>query len=159
MIYLIMGVAGCGKSSVGAALARRLDSDFIEGDDFHSAANIDKMSGGLPLDDDDRAPWLYRLAEELAARDRERRPAVLACSALKKQYRRRLTKGLDEVRIVYLRGNAALFAKRLGQREGHFIPPSLVASQCADLEEPTDEEALILDCSLSLDVLVAAILS
>lgn len=154
-----MGVAGCGKSSVGAALARHLDSDFIEGDDFHSAANIDKMSGGLPLDDDDRTPWLYRLAEELAARDREGRSTVLACSALKKRYRRLLTEGLGEAQIIYLKGNAALFAERLGWREGHFMPPSLVASQCADLEEPTDEEALILDCRLSLDELVAAILS
>lgn len=129
MKVLVMGVAGSGKSSVGAALAKALGWRFIEGDDHHPPANIAKMSAGTPLADEDRAPWLATLAVEL-----NRQPdAVLACSALKQEYRNLLATDL----VVWLHGDKTLIAERMERRADHFMPPSLLDSQFEILEAPS----------------------
>ena len=134
---IIMGVAGCGKSSLGAALARTLEVPLVEGDDFHSPASKDKMGRGVPLDDADRASWLDRLGEELR---RHAQGAVLTCSALKRAYRECLRKAEPRVRFVYLRIDPELAYQRVSARQGgHFFRPSLVASQFATLESPEGE--------------------
>jgi gluconokinase len=134
---IIMGVAGCGKSSLGAALAQALGLPLVEGDDFHGAANKDKMQRGVPLDDADRASWLDRLGEELR---RHERGAVLTCSALKRAYRERLRRAEPGLRFIYLRIDPELAYQRVSARQGgHFFQPSLVASQFATLEPPEGE--------------------
>ena len=134
---IVMGVAGCGKSSLGAALAQCLGLPLIEGDDFHSPASKDKMHRGVPLDDADRASWLDRLGEESR---RHAGGAVLTCSALKRAYRERLRRADPGVRFVYLRIEADLAYRRVSARQGgHFFQPSLVASQFATLESPEGE--------------------
>jgi gluconokinase len=139
MVVVVMGVAGCGKSTVGPLLAEALGGDFAEGDRFHPPANVAKMSRGEPLDDADRLPWLGAMAaaiREWRARDR---PTVLACSALRQRYRDILAGGTGgEVRFVYLRGSEATIGARLSARRGHFMPPSLLRSQFETLEEPAD---------------------
>lgn len=149
---VVMGVSGCGKSTVGQALARRLGWRFADGDDFHPPANVEKMRAGIPLDDDDRAPWLARLNEtmrEAVARDE---PLVLACSALRQRYRERLAEGLPQMRIVHLAGSIELIGERLAARNHSYMPPSLLTSQFATLEPPAD--ALTLDVGQSVDDLV-----
>jgi carbohydrate kinase (thermoresistant glucokinase family) len=132
-----MGVSGAGKTTVGEALARRLGWQFIEGDDFHPASNVEKMAAGHPLTDADRAPWLAalrrRIVELLAARD----CAVIACSALKHSYRSVLAgaEGGHEIQFVHLDVSAAELHRRLVKRHGHFMPPELLASQLETLEE------------------------
>lgn len=152
---VVMGVSGCGKSTVGQALARRLGWRFADGDDFHPPANVEKMRAGIPLDDDDRAPWLARLNEtmrEAVARDE---PLVLACSALRQRYRERLAEGLPQMRIVHLAGSIELIGERLAARNHSYMPPSLLTSQFATLEPPGD--ALTLDVGQPVDELVDAI--
>jgi gluconokinase len=141
---VVMGVTGSGKSTVGAALAARLGWSFVDGDDHHSAANIAKMRRGVPLDDADRAPWLATLNALVADDVRRGRDVVLACSALTRAYRRRLAEGVS-LRFVYLRVPPDVLAARLRERAGHFMPPALLASQLATLEEPTGDEALVVD--------------
>ena len=145
-----MGVAGSGKTVVGSAFARALggDVEFVEGDDYHSAENVAKMARGIPLTDADRAAWL----EALAAKIREARDAgrglVMACSALKRTYRDVLRggDGGSDVQFIFLRGSRELIAQRLAQRRGHFMPPSLLDSQFATLEQPApDEHAWVYD--------------
>jgi gluconokinase len=151
MIVVVMGVCGCGKTTVGRALADRLGWPFFDADDFHPQANVAKMAAGVALSDEDRGPWLDRLAAEMRAVARTGQHAVLACSALKESYRRRIARGIasvdgDEgfdVRIVYLKGDADTIQPRLALRSGHYMPPSLLASQFAALEEPTD--AMVID--------------
>jgi carbohydrate kinase (thermoresistant glucokinase family) len=138
MIIVVMGVAGSGKTTLGRALAAALGWVFVEGDDYHPAANIAKMARGAPLDDADRAPWLQRLNRRLAALDASGADAVLACSALKARYRERLAAGLGDVRFVHLAGDAALVERRLRARVGHFMPADLLASQALALELPDD---------------------
>ena len=148
---LVMGVSGSGKSSFGAALAEALHLPFADADAFHPPANITKMQAGTPLTDADRWPWLDALGAWLAAQ-----PGVVACSALKRAYRDRLRAAAPGLRLVYLEGAPALIAARQAARPGHFMPPSLMASQFATLEPPTpDEGALVLDVALPLDALVA----
>jgi len=147
-IILLMGVSGSGKTTLGQALARELGWHFADADRFHSPTNIAKMRAGQPLDDSDRAPWLAALRRHLAQSLAEKRPTVLACSALKKRYRQQLLGSLPQhaVRLVYLRANRELLASRLITRTGHFMPASLLDSQLAILEEPAPEEnALVLD--------------
>ena len=144
LIVVVMGVAGCGKSSVGQTLALALGYEFIEGDAHHPPANIEKMSAGIPLTDADRDGWLGTLAGFIADADREGRGLVVACSALKRRYRDRLRGDCERVVFLHLHGNKALIASRMGARTAHFMPMALVDSQFADLEPPQpDENALV----------------
>ena len=140
---VVMGVSGAGKTTIGKALADHLGAEFLEGDRFHPPANIAKMSRGEALDDIDRAPWLDRLGEELARRGGEGRDVVLACSALKHAYRDRLRRFCPALRFVYLRGDPEMIRARLAARHGHFMPPELLESQFAALQEPGADEAAI----------------
>jgi gluconokinase len=142
MIIAIMGVTGSGKTTEGSLLAKRLGWDYIDADDFHSAANKDKMHRGIPLTDADRMSWLEAIHEKLAQAAAEHRNLVLGCSALKQAYREKLLRGLD-VRLVYLKGDYQLIAQRLRARKGHFAGEHILAAQFADLEEPSD--ALVVD--------------
>lgn len=159
-LYVVMGVAGSGKSLIGAALARALGVEFVEGDDYHPPENVRRMAAGIPLTDEDRAGWL----RALAARIREAKQAgtgmVLACSALKRTYRDVLRADADELQFVLLRGPRALIAERLADRRGHYMPASLLDSQLATLEEPSiDEEAWICDISEPPDVILASLVA
>lgn len=138
-----MGVSGAGKSTVGRALAARLGFVFQEGDDLHPPTNIAKMSAGVPLTDEDRAPWLAAVGAWIDCCIAAGGGGVIACSALKAAYRRVLTEGRSAVRVVYLEGSKAVIADRVTARKGHFMPASLVASQFADLEPPGLEEGAI----------------
>ncbi|MBW8285604.1 MAG: AAA family ATPase [Rhizobium sp.] len=141
---IVMGVSGCGKSSVGALLAERLDLAFIEGDVLHPKANVDKMARGTPLTDDDRWPWLDIIGAEMAASLARGEGIVVSCSALKKVYRDRLRAATGGVlRFVYLHGSRNLLTERMGARTGHFMPPSLLDSQLATLEVPTGEPGVV----------------
>ncbi len=155
-----MGVSGSGKSLIGAALARALGIDFVEGDEYHPAQNVERMSRGVPLTDEDRAGWL----RALAARIREAKDAgtglVMTCSALKRSYRDVLRAEASELRFVFLKGQGALISERLAGRRGHFMPSSLLESQLATLEEPSpDEEAWVCDIRQSPQDLVAALVA
>jgi len=150
-----MGVAGSGKSTIGRALADELGAEFLEGDKFHPAANVAKMSRGEPLTDDDRWPWLDRLAAELARARGEGRSAVLASSALKRAYRDRLRQGAPDLRLVYLKGDKTVIGERLRARKNHFMPPGLLDSQFAALEEPgLDEAPIVIDVTPPLETLM-----
>jgi len=155
-IVVVMGVAGCGKSSVGQELASALGCAFIEGDQHHPAANIAKMSAGIPLTDADREGWLAVLAGFIAAADHQRRTLVVACSALKRRYRDRLRGDSERVVFLHLQGSKALIASRMGGRTAHFMPTALIDSQFADLEPPgPDETALTYEIVLSAGEIVA----
>lgn len=148
-----MGVSGCGKSSVSAALAGRLGLPYFEGDALHSPENVEKMRRGVPLTDDDRWPWLDRVAGTLAA------PAVVSCSALKRVYRDRIRQGTGgPVVFVHLAGDKALIAERMAARSGHYMPTSLLDSQFAALEAPGPAEAITLDIAAPLEQLIEAAL-
>lgn len=139
-IVVVMGVAGSGKSTVGQRVADLLQVPFHEGDKFHPPANVAKMTGGTPLDDADRWPWLNAIAAEID-RTRDRGEAmVVACSALKRSYRDIIIGPRADVRLAYLRGARKLIEQRIGGRRGHFMPPTLVPSQFATLEEPLPAE-------------------
>lgn len=137
-VIVVMGVAGSGKSTVGRALAEALSWAFLEGDDFHPPENIARMRAGKPLTDEDRGPWLERIAEEIRTLVRQRRSAVVSCSALKADYRQRLRTACGAVTFVYLKAERRLLEERLSRRTGHFMPRSLLDSQLATLEEPDD---------------------
>jgi gluconokinase len=142
VVVIIYGVSGAGKTTIGRFLARELGWHFVEADDFHPAANIDKMHSGSPLTDEDRWPWLDRLREQIKRSLASKENAVLACSALKRAYRERLRVG-GEVKFVFLRGEYALIAEQLRYRRGHFMNPALLQSQFADLEEPQSDEGVL----------------
>jgi len=147
---IVMGVASCGKSTLGGLLAQRFGWDFTDGDDLHPAANVAKMRSGAPLDDQDRQPWLEKIAAALDAWRAKSKSGVIACSALHLAYRNTIRAGRGDVVFVYLRGDQALFAERIAARRGHFMPPQLLASQFATLEEPEpSEHAIILDAALA----------
>ena len=151
---VIMGVAGCGKSSVGQGLGRRLGIPYRDGDDLHPAANVDKMRAGIALTDDDRWPWLDRVADVLA-RDA---PVIIGCSALRWAYRDRLRAGGGGlVQFVHLSGTRALIATRMAARTGHYMPVSLLDSQFAALEAPGPDEAVTIDIDQPLPDLITAI--
>lgn len=149
MMIVVMGVSGCGKSTVGQALARELGWPFFDADDFHPPANIQKMSSGIPLDDADRQPWLERLRDLLADEQRAGRSAVLACSALKERYRMVLRAGAPDVRFVHLEGTAEEIQLLMSRRSGHFMKPGMLASQFAALEPPREALSIpvILSCA------------
>ncbi len=142
MIVIVFGVSGAGKTTVGELLARELGWRFIEADDFHPAANVEKMRRGHPLTDEDRWPWLERLRQHIERSLAAEENAVLACSALKRAYRDRLRVS-DEVKFVFLRGDFALIEKQLRSRRGHFMDPHLLQSQFDDLEEPQPDEQVL----------------
>ena len=159
-LYVVMGVAGSGKSVIGAALAHALGVEFVEGDEYHSPENVERMSRGVPLTDDDRAGWLG----SLAARIREAKDAgvglVVSCSALKRSYRDILRAGAGDLSFVFLEGERALIAERLAGRREHFMPISLLNSQLAALEDPSpDENAWVGDIRKSPQELVTAFLA
>jgi gluconokinase len=136
MLILVMGVTGSGKTTVGKLLAQRLKCNFLDADDFHSAANREKMHHGIPLSDADRAPWLAALHAELVRANAAGQSVVLACSALKQEYRNTLSAGLN-LTIIFLRGTVEQLSRNLSTRADHFAGESLVPSQLATLEEPT----------------------
>lgn len=138
MIIVVMGIAASGKSTLGRALAQAFDWEFVEGDDYHSADNIEKMRHGLPLDDADREPWLDSMNDYLLLLDKVGKSAVVACSALKQVYRERLGRGVGDIRYVYLCGDPELIKRRIVERKGHFMPPDLLDSQIAAMEPPQD---------------------
>ncbi|MDN0085262.1 gluconokinase [Crenobacter sp. SG2305] len=149
-----MGVAGCGKSSLGKVLSETLGATFIEGDSFHPPENIARMSAGTPLTDDDRAGWLAQLAGRLAAGRARGENMVLACSALKRRYRDKLREGDPELLFVHLNGTPQLIAERMAERSAHFMPQSLVESQFGDLEAlQADERAVVCDIHQSLETI------
>jgi len=137
MIAIVMGVVGAGKTTVGKLLASELGWQFADADDFHPASNVEKISHGMPLTDEDREPWLDRLRSAILKWIADGQSMVLACSALKQSYRTKLQVS-PEVRFVFLKGSADLIAERLQARHGHFAGKAILASQLADLEEPHD---------------------
>ena len=150
-----MGVAGSGKTTVGEALAAQLGWEFADADDYHPAANVAKMASGIPLTDEDRVSWLDRLRELILSWITANKNGVLACSALKQAYRDRLEMG-PEVRVVYLKGARELFRERLLARHGHYMRESMLNSQLATLEEPSD--AIVVEADAAVERIVADIL-
>ncbi|MES2477324.1 MAG: gluconokinase [Verrucomicrobiota bacterium] len=158
-VIIVMGVAGSGKSTVGAALANACGGKFFDADDFHPAANVAKMAAGQPLDDADRAPWLATLRREVIDAAPPGSVTVLACSALKKSYRDQLGVGSDRVALVYLEGDRETLTQRLHHRAGHYMKADMLASQLVTLEPPSDEEGLTLSIDAPVDEIVRAIRS
>ena len=156
MIVVLMGVTGSGKTTVGKALAEGLGWRYLDADEFHPATNVAKMRAGVALNDADRKPWLASLAGAIADNLQAGDPAVLACSALKQNYRDALSIS-DEVRFVYLKGDRETIAERLLERRDHYMNPKLLDSQFETLEEPKD--ALEIDAAMSVDDIVRRIRS
>jgi gluconokinase len=148
---IVMGVSGSGKSTIAVKLAERLGWTFEDGDRFHPASNVAKMSAGHPLTDEDRLPWLQAIANEIDRVCRDGGHVVIACSALKRAYRELLVHGRNDVRIVFLDGSQALIADRLAKRKGHFMPAGLLDSQFKTLEPPQASERPI---TVSIDATV-----
>jgi gluconokinase len=158
VVILIMGVSGSGKTTIGRLLAQQIGWHFADADDFHSADNRDKLAKGIPLNDEDRRPWLDDIRSAIASWVAQGRPTVLACSALKAAYRSYLAQGWEHVvRSVYLKGSVDLIARRLADRTDHFMHRDLLANQFETLEEPSD--ALVIDIDESPDRIVASIRS
>jgi gluconokinase len=151
VIVIVMGVSGSGKTTIGAALATSLGWPYLDADDYHPAANVAKMAAGTALQDEDRWPWLEKLNLVL----KEKSSAVLGCSALKEAYRQRLTAGLKDFRIVYLRGGFELLSERAAERKHRFMPASLLKSQFETLEPPRG--AIEVDVAQPVETCVAAI--
>lgn len=161
-LYVVMGVAGSGKSLIGAALARALDVGFVEGDDYHPLENVARMASGIPLTDADRLPWLRTVAKRIRDAKDAGTGLVVACSALKRSYRDLLrnASGTPDLQFVFLNGPRALIAERLAGRRGHFMPPTLLDSQFATLEEPAPEErAWVCNIEDSPEHIVAALVA
>jgi gluconokinase len=158
--WVVMGVSGCGKSSVGIALAAALGVRFVEGDQYHSAENVAKMAAGTPLTDDDRAQWLASLQAEIRASVDAGVGIVVSCSALKRRYRDVLRAGAPNLRFAYLAGSKDLIAGRMATRTGHYMPLSLLDSQLAALEPLEDDEAGVrLDICETVPALVEQVLA
>lgn len=157
-IAIVMGVSGAGKTTVGECLAERLGWEFIEGDRLHPPANVAKMQSGQPLTDTDRAPWLAAIAAAIGTVQARGGRAVVACSALKRAYRRHLVGARTAVRLVYLDGSPELIAQRLAARRGHFMPARLLESQFAALEQPgPDENPIVVAVGQPVERIVAEI--
>lgn len=159
-IFIVMGVSGCGKTTIGAALARALGVEFVEGDDYHPPENVRRMAAGIPLTDDDRAGWLRALADHI----RDARDAgtglVVSCSALKRSYRDLLRAAAPDAEFIFLDGSRSLIADRLTSRRGHYMPVSLLDTQFATLERPSpDEKPRVCDITLRPDDIVAALVA
>ena len=156
--FVVMGVSGCGKSTVAEQLAKATGGDFLDADDFHPPANKAKMSAGIPLCDEDRWGWLDALNAELKIRAESQAPLFLACSALRRAYRKRLSADLSSLRYLYLRGSKELIRSRMEARSGHFMPPALLDSQFAALEEPDSSEAVVVSIDQPLPSVVTGLL-
>ena len=154
---VLMGVSGCGKTSVGVRLSRLLDWPFYDGDDYHPLENVTNMGQGIPLDDADRAPWLANLNDLISEHLSTGQSMLLACSALKEKYRDQLAKGNPGTVFVFLKGDFNLIFKRMRVRSGHYMKAEMLQSQYAALEEPTD--ALVIDISQDLDRMTKEIIS
>ncbi len=154
MIVIVMGVVGAGKTTIGRLLAEQLGWEFADADDFHSKDNVEKIRLGIGLTDDDRQPWLDNLRSRIVSWSSQGRSGVLACSALKRRYRKQLAV-VPEVRFVYLKGSAELIANRLRDRRGHFATGTILDSQLVDLEEP--EEAVTVDIQPTAEEIVTEI--
>lgn len=152
-LFVVMGVSGCGKTTVGQALAARLGCPFYDGDDFHPPANVAKMASGVPLNDEDRAPWLARLAGLLKQHEAKGETAVLACSALKQLYREQLRVS-PEVQFVYLAGSFDLIWQRMSQRAHHYMKADMLRSQFAALEPPAAAEVIHVAIDQAIDAIV-----
>lgn len=157
MVIVLMGVSGCGKTTVGELLAERLSCGFSDADGFHPAENVEKMRAGIPLQDEDRWPWLAALRKAIERWQAEGVDHIVACSALKHVYRDILSPEND-VNFVYLKGSPDVIRPRLSVRRNHYMNPGLLDSQFDTLEEPGSEEALIVDISGTPDEIVADIL-
>ena len=154
---ILMGVSGSGKTAVGELLAQKLGWPFFDGDDFHPKENVAKMAAGIPLDDDDRIPWLLNLHDLIADHLAERKPLLLACSALKQTYRDLLLEGNPNTRLIHLKGDFELIMGRMQTRAGHYMKPEMLQSQFETLEEPTD--ALTVDIGQDLDRITEEIIT
>jgi gluconokinase len=152
---VVMGVSGCGKSTVGSLLAKRLGMRFIEGDQFHPSENLRKMSAGIPLTDEDRHGWLLELQSQLRAARKAEEGVVLTCSALKRSYRELLREADSELLFIHLVGTREVIGARMHKRTGHFMPPMLLESQLRDLEPPEpDERAFSFSIDMPLEQLL-----
>ncbi len=157
-VVVVMGVSGSGKTTVASLLAGRLGWEFEDGDDFHPAANVEKMQSGSPLTDEDRWPWLAAIAAWIDKVRAEGRHGVVTCSGLKRAYRDVLVGGRPDVRLVYLKGDRELIGRRMAARHGHFMPTSLLDSQFRTLEEPgPDENPLVVSVGATPQAIVAEI--
>jgi gluconokinase len=157
MVIILMGVSGSGKTTVGTRLAEVLDWDFVDGDDFHPEANVEKMSRGEPLTDEDRRPWLRSIREFIDERLASDDPAIVACSALKPSYRDVLLDGADDAQLVYLRGTYDLIRERMEARADHFFDADMLDSQFETLVEPEADETVTVDIDASPDEIVQSI--
>jgi len=160
-VFVLMGVSGSGKSAVANAVAHELKAAFLDGDFLHPRANIEKMSAGHPLNDDDRWPWLQAINDAAFAMQRTNEVSLIVCSALKKTYRDRLRKGNKNLSFVYLKGDAETIESRLRARKGHFFKPQMLVTQLATLEEPGSDESDVLAVNINqtLDEVVAETLN
>lgn len=150
MSIVVMGVSGAGKSTIAAAIAREIDGLFLDADDLHPAANVEKMASGIPLTDDDRMPWLARVGDTLALAHRDGHVPVIACSALRHRYRDAIRVAASDAFFVQLDGTPELLAQRMTGRADHFMPPALLASQLATLEPLGDDEhGAVIDVALA----------
>ncbi len=160
MVVVVMGVAGAGKSTLGRMLADALDAAFVEGDDYHPSTNVEKMSAGVALDDDDRWPWLDALAQAMAEHAARDAHAVVACSALKRRYRDRLRAQVPSARFVLLQADREPLAERLAARSVHFMPATLLSSQLEALEMPAPDESIhVLDATQPVTAVLDAALT
>ena len=146
--YLFMGVSSCGKSSIGAAVAKRLGAKFIDGDDLHPKANILKMKSGNALNDEDRAPWLERINDAAFSIEMKSEEGVLVCSALKRRYRDQIRQGNEKVTFIHLHGEFELVKQRMQERADHFMPVELLKSQFEILEMPDSDEQDVVQISI-----------
>jgi gluconokinase len=154
MVILVMGVSGSGKTTIGQMLSAQLNWPFVDGDSLHSAANVAKMAAGIPLTDDDRAPWLQSIHDVMEGWLIQQKNGIVASSALKEKYRRILLTS-PEIKIVYLRGSYELIYSRMQHRPGHYMKPEMLQSQFAALEEPAD--AIVIDIAAPAEEIVANI--
>jgi carbohydrate kinase (thermoresistant glucokinase family) len=144
MIFVVMGVSGCGKTTVGCLLAKHLNCNFYDADDYHPRVNIEKMASGHPLDDNDRLPWLRHLNEMLLEHSKSGDYVVLACSALKQKYREYLSEGIGQLDFIYLKGDYGVIIERMRLRKEHYMKADMLRSQFEALEEP--------DSTLNIDI-------
>lgn len=149
---IVMGVSGSGKTTVGEAVARQIHAKFIDGDDLHPRANIQKMGSGHPLNDEDREPWLERLSDAAYSLHHKNETGIIVCSALKRRYRDRLREGNQGMIFLYLKGSFDIIMERLKARSGHFMPTDLLKSQFDTLEEPNSGEPDVICVDIDADI-------